>query len=305
MAVIAWLGAGAALAQSPPSQPGSGPGGTDYTHDRVVSQRFGQGETGFVLFQPAAPRPETAPVVVFMHGFLAVSPATYIGWIQHLVRRGHIVIYPRYQGLLTDPRNFTANAAVGVRDALAELQRGNHVRPSLDKFAIVGHSCGGSIAADLAAKASVEGLPAPSVVMPVQPGCFFTPAPLEAIPASALLVVMVGEDDTVVGDFQGRDIWRGTAHIPLAQRDYLIQRTDRYGTPDLVADHGAPLGGRGGSGVDAMDWYSHWKILDALTSCAWYGQDCDTALGGGPAQIGMGVWSDGRPVVPMTSTKTP
>jgi acetyl esterase/lipase len=302
----AWLACtGAVLAQSPPPQPADGPGGADYAHARVVSQRFGLGETGYVLFEPADPKPASAPVVAFIHGYLAISPASYLSWIHHLVRRGHIVIYPRYQGLTTDPRRFTANTIAGVREGLAELQRGSHVRPELDKFAITGHSCGGAITADLAARAAQEGLPAPSVVMPVEPGCFFTPSSLAAIPATALLVVVVGEDDDVVGDFQARDIWRQTAHIPPEQRDYLILRTDRHGTPALVADHNAPLASRSPATLDAMDWYGPWKILDALTACAWYGRSCDVGLGGSPAQTGMGVWSDGRPVNPMTSTKSP
>jgi acetyl esterase/lipase len=290
---------------TPPPQPLSGPGGSDYAHQQVVSHKYGSGETSYYLYEPASPRPLSAPVVVLVHGFTAVDPATYQAWINHIVKKGKIVIFPVYQVRGTPFDQFTRNALIGVRNALVELQNGQHVAPELDKFAITGHSCGGAITADLAAQAVTYGLPAPDVVMPVEPGCGFLPRNLNRIPAGALLVTFVGEDDTVVGDAMAKFIWNQTPQIPLANKDYLILRTDRYGTPDLVADHGAPVATLFGSTVDAMDWYGNWKLFDALTDCAWYGRYCDYALGGGPNQVGMGSWSDGRPVIPMTETKSP
>jgi hypothetical protein len=40
-------------------------------------------------------------------------------------------------------------------------------------------------------------------------------------------------------------------------------------------------------------------LFDALSDCAFHSRECATALGGGPAQIDMGTWSDGVPVKPM------
>ena len=45
----------------------------------------------------AVPTPEVAPVVVFNHGWFAVNPGVYGAWIEHMVRKGRIVIAPRYQ----------------------------------------------------------------------------------------------------------------------------------------------------------------------------------------------------------------
>ncbi|MEZ4892408.1 MAG: hypothetical protein R2778_05270 [Saprospiraceae bacterium] len=52
---------------------------------------------GYWLFEPADPKPDSAEVVVFLHGYGAYNPMAYGKWIKHLVAKGNIVIYPRYQ----------------------------------------------------------------------------------------------------------------------------------------------------------------------------------------------------------------
>src|SRR5438876_1883397 len=102
-----------------PVQPSSGPGGADYRHSKVVKTEHGQGGTQYWTFEPAEPTPASAPVIVFLHGWGAMQPRMYDRWIQHLVRRGNIVIYPRYQeNLVTPPREFTPNATLAVEAAL-------------------------------------------------------------------------------------------------------------------------------------------------------------------------------------------
>ena len=103
---------------SPPAQPPSGPGGRDYHHAKVVEATYGQGARQYWLFEPAEPKPASAPVVVFNHGWMGIHPAVYLGWIRHLARRGNIVVFPRYQdGPLTPPREFVPNAISSVKDA--------------------------------------------------------------------------------------------------------------------------------------------------------------------------------------------
>lgn len=148
---------------TPPAQPLTGPGGAEAFHQAVISAHFDQGGKGSWLFEPVAPRPASAPVVVFLHGWTLMWPGFYSLWIDHLVRRGDIVIFPRYQGsLFSWPRHFLPDAAAAVRDALAVLGTGDHVRPELDHVVYAGHSVGGLLAADLAAGAAERGLPPPA-----------------------------------------------------------------------------------------------------------------------------------------------
>ena len=301
----------AGQAPSPPQQPRSGPGGSDYAHEKVMSHVYGKGDEQYWLFEPAEPTPRSAPLIVFNHGWLGMEPAAYLGWLHHLVRRGNIVVFPRWQAtVLTAPWTFTRNAITALKLALAELKRTGHVTPDLEKLAVVGHSAGGAITADMAALAATEGLPKPKAVMIVQPGRgirsanspLFPPADYLKIPADTLLLVVVGADDLVVGDFTARDIFGKVAQIPADRKGYIIVQTDRHGDPPLLADHispCAPLNPRPlfmGQGCNALDYFGYWKLFDALTDFAFHGTHKEFALGNTPQQRFMGKWSDGVPV---------
>ncbi|HEU4390504.1 MAG TPA: alpha/beta hydrolase, partial [Blastocatellia bacterium] len=102
-----------------PAQPPTGPGGAEYRHARVVKSVHGSGDTQYWLYEPADPKPDRAPLVVFNHGWSAMNPRVYGAWIEHIVRRGNIVVYTRYQAdLRTPPASFARNAISAVKSAL-------------------------------------------------------------------------------------------------------------------------------------------------------------------------------------------
>ncbi|HUT00714.1 MAG TPA: alpha/beta hydrolase [Candidatus Thermoplasmatota archaeon] len=294
--------------QTPPQQPPDGPGGSNYSHSGVRQTRYGFGAHAFWIFEPTDPIPSSAPLIVFNHGWSAFYPVIYKAWIYHLVKRGNIVVYPRYQlGFVIGTRYATHYAMQAVKNAIFKLQHGDHVRPDLDKFAIVGHSLGGGITAEMAVLAQENGLPCPKAVMPVQPfirnDTMITD--FHDIPSTTLLLVIVGENDTIAGNYSGALIFSTADQIPFDQKDFIIQRTDRYGSPPLVADHTAPVCIPNSPLVDAMDYYSMWKLFDALTDYAFYGTNQQYCLGNTPEQRFMGYWSDGTPVHELTVTDTP
>lgn len=296
---------------APPPQPTSGPGGADYAHEAVHVSSYALGNLRYWIFEPEQPRPAKAPVVVFFHGWGAMDPRPYRAWIDHLVRRGNIVVYPRYQSsVLTSPKLFTANALTATKAALQRLESDAHVRPDALRLAATGHSVGGLLAANFAARAAAEGLPQPRAVMSVQPGRSWGPEPLtvplddlSAVASDTLLLVVVGDVDEITGDIDSRRIFRETTRVPAANKNYVILQSDRYGQPPLIAHHLAPLARAldsegngemlGGFSVDALDFYGTWKLLDGLCDAAFFGRNREYALGGGAAQRFMGVWSDG------------
>jgi len=293
---------------TPPQQPLNGPGGSNYSHSGVRQTRHGFGAREFWIFEPTDPVPSSAPLIVFNHGWSAFFPYFYKAWIHHLVKRGNIVVYPRYQlGFVIGTRFATNFAIQAVKKAITVLQSENHVHPDLEKFAIVGHSLGGGITAEMAVLAVEQGLPFPKAVMPVQP--FVRSDSMmnnfHGIPADTLLLVIVGENDTIAGNFSAKLIFSTADQIPGDRKDFVIQRTDRHGSPPLVADHIAPLCPPNSSQVDAMDYYSTWKLFDALTDYAFYGINHDYCLGNTPQQRFMGNWSDGIPVKELIVTDTP
>jgi acetyl esterase/lipase len=332
LAVTASLAAGAATGSradrrvSQPPQPESGPGGKATVCASVRASRFGEAGLAYWLFEPADPAPASAPLIVFDHGWSGLDPNIYGAWIEHIVRRGNIVVYPEYQAdLRTPPTDFTPNAIAAVRDAITQLQSGGHVRPLLDKFAVVGHSAGGTVTANIAAMAAESGLPAPLAVMCVAPGKTWNVARRIRIPladmnqisASTLLLAVAGADDRIVKDIDARKIFEGSTRVPAANKDLVVVQSDDRGSPALAANHFAPCamemitgesaGKRRGAatGVDALDYYAYWKLFDALCDAAFYGKNREYALGNTPQQRFMGTWSDGTPVRELVVTDAP
>ncbi|MEW6045865.1 MAG: alpha/beta fold hydrolase, partial [Bacillota bacterium] len=220
-------GADVVTAPSPPVQPGYGPGGHEYPYGAVRRRVGGTGAEQYWIFEPAEPAPTRAPVVVFLHGWGAMVPDPYLGWIQHLVRRGHIVIYPRYQETLaTPPPAMTDHAEAAVKAALETLVRDGGIQPDLEYVAFVGHSLGGVIAANLAARAAPAGLPQPKALMAVEPGdpprtalafARGQPSILEdygRIARQTLMLVVVGDRDRTVGEETARIIFRDAGAAP-------------------------------------------------------------------------------------------
>jgi len=293
----------------PPEQPDDGPGGSNYSYNGVRESRYWWGARQFWIFEPTDPTPESAPLIVFLHGWSAMLPYFYKAWIDHIVKRGNIVVFPRYQrGLLLGYRLFNFNAIITVKAAIIILKKGDHVAPELDKFAITGHSLGGGLTANMAALAKKFNLPTPKAIMPVQPGFpVCVTVNLSEISNETLMLVIVGEDDTVVENESGKRIFYGCDQIPLSNKDFVIQVTDTYGDPDLVADHLAPvcISDVSHPTVDAMDFYSTWKLFDALTDFAFYGLNGEYCLGNTPEQRFMGLWSDGTPVKELIVTDIP
>jgi len=85
--------------QGKPEQPEHGPGGWgDYKHESIeIIGEFAEKADGYWMYLPALPVPDSADVVIFIHGFGAHNPVAYGAWIRHLVNRGNIVIFPRFQ----------------------------------------------------------------------------------------------------------------------------------------------------------------------------------------------------------------
>ena len=227
MAVVLSVGRACRGEDRPESPPANGPAAADiaYPHRSVRRFELGDGPRSYWLFEPAEPKPERAAVVVFLHGWFAVNPAFYGAWIDHLVRSGHTVVFPRYQNDVgTLPREFLPNAMAAIRDALGVLETGvKHVRPDPTRFVLIGHSAGGNLAAQIAAVAPDphSGVPQPRAVIALMPGEVVPcrEPNLDRIPASTLLIVAVGEDDLLVGDLRGRQIFTQASTVPARASD--------------------------------------------------------------------------------------
>src|SRR6266850_524001 len=266
----------------------------------VTMERVGEGGQAAWIFTPNDPRPTTAPVILFIHGYRATDPYEYGAWIDHLVKRGNIVIYPIYEEEYgdSDPKIFR-NLVEGSKTAINHLMTRGPVTPDLQRYAIVGHSFGGGLSTVLAARAHEVGLPVPKAIMSVEPGWRdngkFPTEYLDRIPPSVLLVVVEADQDQFADSRQGSTILSKTSQIPQSQKGYIRLQSNRESK--LVADHYAPLAPdeayrlehktrreerrerivskimkiRDGE-IDALDRNGFWKLFDALAEGAFRNQ---------------------------------
>ena len=131
--VLALAGCGAGEKAEPEPRPGPA---------RILTEQVGRGPQTAYVVRPDVNR--RLPVVLFVHGWGGTLPA-YRPWLDHLARRGNVVIYPRYQdSVLTPPDQVLGNLLAGVRLALRRVD----TRPG--GLVVAGHSAGGALAADYA-----------------------------------------------------------------------------------------------------------------------------------------------------------
>jgi acetyl esterase/lipase len=318
MARLAWL-VSIWIGQAPTTAPASG---DHLPHGSFTHHEIGSGARSYWLFQPADPTPARAPVIVLSHGWLALNPGVYGAWIEHLARRGSIVIFPRYHAdWHTAPAEFLPNALAALRDALDVLDTApGHVRPDRARFALVGHSAGGNLSVLIAAVAAEVGLPPPRAVVALMPGEVrpLREPTLDRVPAATLLVVAAAEQDWVVGDSRARQIFAETTAIAPDRKLYVLYRSDHHGPTPLVADHLMPTAGRpeldsgegpfrlfqmGKAGVDILDNYGLWRLTDITLDAAFAGRTLDDATRAGALLCDLGRWGDGRPLTrPIVGT---
>ncbi len=242
---------GSAMGATLPGQAAKGPGGADYAIASVIKKAYGFGSAQGIVFRPADPPGafvKARPVVVLVHGWGAVSPKWYGAWIEHLVRRGNIVVYPRYQeaGGGTAYNEVTGEAVKGIRTALDALAATPGVTADLTKVAYIGHNAGAIIAANLAARAATDGLPVPRAVLALMPTRVPTDTKTRAVALTDLtgldpsvnMITVTGDRDTVSGEAGARAILRASAVALKADHRLLIRiNSDNHGQPPLVAAH--------------------------------------------------------------------
>ena len=219
---------------------------------RIETLKVGRGAQAAVIVRLAGTS-GPAPGVVLMHGW-ALGPAEYGAWARHLARGRSTVILPEYQVAgVTSPSEALQNTVAGVRAALRRVP----VMP--DKLVVAGHSAGAALAADYAAVAGREGLPAPRAIFAVYPGRAIRgyaggvpTADLGGIPPDTRLVALASATDTVVGQTPARELVEAATQIDRAQRS--VQVVDRPG----AGDHFAP------TRSDPAARSAFWRPLDRL-----------------------------------------
>jgi acetyl esterase/lipase len=306
-------------------------------HDVRVT--VGTGAERYVVFEPANPRPDTAPLIFFHHGWDGTNPKYYGAWIDHLVRRGSIVVFPIYQRANSDPPALVTKVALAAdQAALRLLGTADHVRPDLERVGAVGYSMGASISVNLAALPEPRPLPRLRALLLANPGDGFHVArgkdavsilgDLSTLQKDTRAIVLVGDDDPIAKR-TGPEIYGKLCGLPADQRRMLRMHTDRHGADVARADHLAPSAFRAsydfgltasgstlmssrepnaqaaGATIGPVDMYGYWRLADAVFDETFFQTNADAVFGAGLAATFMGVWPDGVAVAPLTSDDRP
>jgi hypothetical protein len=241
--------ASGAFGATPPKQPDKGPGGSDYVAAEVAKRAVGQGSAATYVFHGSEEAASPRPVVVFLHSWGAANPLYYGGWIEHLARRGNLVLFPRFQEVnRTRPADATASAARLVKDALEALASDPAARPDPSRVAYIGHLAGVPLALNLASLAPPGGFPAPKLVFGVMPGGIASTEKergillqdLSAIDPSTLIVAMSGDRDYLPSDRAARRLFQAASAVPATRKLFMRVGSDDHGFPTLTATLASP-----------------------------------------------------------------
>jgi acetyl esterase/lipase len=242
----------AAAPAAPRQEPEPGPS-LEYAPPGTERVDVGSGAQGAAIFRVPGTAGRPGPVVIFLHGWVAIDPQRYGPWISHLVRGGTTVIYPAYQ---TKPAYDTitplANLLAGVRRALEQ------VRLAPGRLVVAGHSAGGALSADYAAVATANGLPAPAAVFSVYPGRklrhLTVPIPaanLAMIAPGTRVLVFAGERDTAVGSVTAHRIVTDATRADTTLRIIRDDAVDEHSDPRMF---------------DGIAQQTFWRPLDELVA---------------------------------------
>ena len=120
----------------------------------------GSGADAWYVFEPVRPRPRKAPLAVVMHGYCEYAGYNQMyEFIRHTVRKGSIVIYPRWQTNVATPCPGPFDIEPCMKSSLRghprrrwrTCARGrSRVQPQLRRTSYFGFSFGGIITANLA-----------------------------------------------------------------------------------------------------------------------------------------------------------
>ncbi|MBZ6075437.1 alpha/beta hydrolase [Microvirga sp. WGZ8] len=239
----------AAIAASPPKQPEQGPGGTDYPVSQVAKRVVGTASAATFVFHGSEPAAAPRPVVVFLHSWGATNPGAYGGWLDHLARKGYLVLYPRFQDVnRTRPADASGQAGNLVKATLEALASDPAARPDLNKVAYIGHLAGVPIAFNLAAAGKDEGLPVPKLIFGVMPGGIASDAKargillsdLSSLDPSTVIITLSGDRDYLPTDRAARRLLKETETVPAGRKLFMRATSDDHGYPALTATLASP-----------------------------------------------------------------
>jgi len=247
------------------------------------------------------------PVVLLAHANGVEDPVHYRALIEHVVSRGHAVVFPAY---MIDGDDLAKRYDV-IEAGLVEALRRHEGRLDGSRIGFVGHSFGAGALPWLARRALVDlGLGAQGAFLLAMAPWYTlrtTPEDLLELPGHLAALILVFEDDRVTDHRIAIELFHAIG-VDDDRKDYLVVRSDREGPCTLTAYHTVPQSTGLAARNDALDVHAVFRLFDALAAYAFDGDEAgrQAALGrGSEAQVAMGRWHSGRAVLPLLWREDP
>jgi hypothetical protein len=247
------------------------------------------------------------PVVLFAHANGQNAPAVYAGLIDHIVSRGHAVVFSPFAiGTAVHEDRYDALWS-GFEAAVEALDD----RLDVSRLGFVGHSYGAGALPFLAHRALREkGWGAEGALFYAMAPWYalsIAPEQMRDFPEHLRVLIQVFEDDNATDHRIAIDQFHAIG-VPEDSKEFILVRSDANGGCRLSAVHTVPQSKGLRARDDAIDVYGVHRLFDALAAYAFRGDETGRriALGHGSAeQVAMGRWPDGTPVAPLVSSRDP
>ena len=304
-----------------PGQPATGPGGSAYEYQDITKMTYQSNGVTNYIFQPSPMPDDSLPCIAFLHGYnLFGDPLPhYTGQINHLVKKGYVVLFVEFQPLtFTDTKTYESNAATIIKDGLAYIAShpATCVQTAKDsqgalQLGLIGFSVGGATAVNVVANYAANGIPKPKFLytMEANNGGGNTSPMRDAstIPADVIVCMAIDEangKNDKASFITSSTFWNQMNHIPAANKQWIGLYSDKHPNAsalNLIADHLSPFS----SEPDTHDFYGWYKWSTAVANYAFYGTDYKYWWGNTKEQTYLGTWSDGVDVRPALGTQVP
>lgn len=281
---------------------------------------------------------ETVPLAILLHGFFYPDQPAYATWIEHLAGKGMAVAFLQYPSDLRPDgfEQYEVTEQNGQSDFLQHHYRDLAIRAAMDRMTEVligpqraeevteilgnmtvdpdalwvgGHSLGASYTFLTLDESLERGWGETAVVVALEapadrPMQDHLQPNLTGLPEQTLVQIGVAEDDTSVGVCPGAYHQTVFSEVVSEQNQLLEYRSDRYGFPRLVASHYL----QADPAHDRLSDWGFYRRVDAQADFLVAQSRNDTFTSDWalsymlePVTLtGMGQWSDGTPVLPLS-----
>lgn len=216
---------------------------------RIITE--GNGPDRAYAFYPADQSPEKLPLVIFLHGWMGTNPKNFGALIDHLVRRGSVVVYPVYQtDGNTPPQVISDTAAKSITQILKRLDKEKPNLIDAQKTMYYGFSMGASMSINFAANPDKYKLPTPKGMILAAPGdakhvahgelaTSIVTTPISQVALNIPIVLMTGQEDKTIGVPTAVGYWN---EICTQNRQKLLISwpPGKADSESIASGHGAP-----------------------------------------------------------------